>query len=190
MVATDLAWSGKLPSRGDFLEGGDRALLGWMQDWAAEGMVAIRDGGGPAADAFLTAPIQRFVGARDSLAPDAVIGVLGPGMDRAGRLYPFAMACRLDSETDARDTWMANAAWFECAEELYLGCLVPGFDPDQLGTEMEGLENPAPAPPAGGEAGLAAFGIKGAEVTVTQGCPSFAAIFGPSLAGSADRLVG
>jgi type VI secretion system protein ImpM len=190
MAAADHAWSGKLPCRGDFLEGGDRELLTWMQDWAAEGMVAIRQGGGPAADAFMTVPIQRFVGTKLSLTADALIGVLGPGMDRAGRLYPFALARRLQGDAGAQHTWMGNDAWFARAEAVYLTCLAADFDPDRLDGLMEDLQSPAPEPVAGGETGQVAFGVMGGSVRVTEGCPPFASIFGPSPTRTADMLAG
>ncbi len=184
------AWSGKLPSRGDFLEGGaHRSLLAWMTDWASEGMVAIRAGGGPAADGFLTSPIQRFVGSSGSLAKDAMIGVLGPGMDRGGRLYPFAIAVGLGPATEPAATWTANAPWFDRAETIYFDCLRPDFDPATLDAILPELEDPPPETVPGDAPGGAVFAPLGGDVSRSDGPPSFESLFASAMAETASGNV-
>ena len=149
-------WSGKLPCRGDFIEGGARLdLFGWFADWASEGAARVRAGGGPMADAFLTAPLVRFVAAAGVLGSRAALGVLGPGMDRAGRLYPFLIASEPGEIGAPEPGLQANTRWFDEAEAAFLDFLAPDFDAALIAERLADLPEPQAVPDSAGGAGLA-----------------------------------
>ena len=151
-----VGWTGKLPCRGDFIEGGvPLALSGWFADWASRGAATVRAGGGPAADAFLTAPLVRFAAAPGALGGPAAIGVLGPGMDRSGRLYPFLIAAEPDGPGAAKLSLAANAHWFDAAEAAFLDFLAPDFDAAEIGPRLEALPAPRGVPDDPGTAKIA-----------------------------------
>lgn len=117
-------------------------MAAWFADWASEGMVDVRAGGGPAADAFLTADLQRFAAAAGVLSPRSALGVMGPGMDSTGRLYPFLIACEPAVTLCPERTLDANDSWFEAVESAYLAALASDFDLSVLGTLLAGIAEP------------------------------------------------
>ena len=142
-----IGWTGKLPCRGDFVTGGARLqMFAWFDAWASEGMVAVRDGGGPAADAFLTSDLQRLAASRGVLGAAPVLAVVGPGMDRAARLYPFVLGTELTDDIAPKETLEANSAWFDEIEDVFLQALAPDFQPDRLAQLVASLPPPTLVP--------------------------------------------
>lgn len=191
-VAPSLGWSGKLPCRGDFIEGGARLpVFKWIADWASAGMVAIRRGGGPATDRFLTAPLTSFATSAGAMGPEAALGVIGPGMDRTGRLYPFSIAAACPGDIDAGETLRANTDWLTELEEIFLGCLAPDFDPARLEgmTEALAVSPPALVPADGTPAGTAVR-QDGQQPVLSPRPPDFAVLFGPEPVTGAPANVG
>lgn len=145
-----VGWTGKLPCRGDFVRGGAQLdVFEWFERWASHGMVAIRDGGGPAADAFLTSDLRRVAASSGLLSRSAVMAVIGPGMDRAARLYPFMLALEVPDDIAPAETLEACRDWYEHSEELFLAALAPDFDLASLGVMVDALPSLAPVPSAG-----------------------------------------
>lgn len=143
-------WTGKLPCRGDFVSGGARLeVFDWFERWASHGMVAVRAGGGPAADAFLTSDLRRVAASSGLLGSSAVMAVIGPGMDRAARLYPFMLALETTVDIAPAESLLACRRWYENAEELFLSALAPDFELARFEAMVEALPSPSPVPPAG-----------------------------------------
>ena len=143
MSLARLGWHGKLPSAGDFVTGGKAVdLTAGMERWFFKGMAAIRAGGGPVIDAFLTAPLFRFATARDIFGARAGIGVIGPGMDRSGRIYPFAIFLECSVPLDPALTLSGSHAWFRAAERIFLSALDPGFHPARFDATLADLPEP------------------------------------------------
>ncbi|MFK7944427.1 MAG: type VI secretion system-associated protein TagF [Paracoccaceae bacterium] len=175
-VGIRIGWTGKLPCRGDFVTGGARLpVFSWFDAWAAEGMVAVRDAGGPAADAFLTSDLLRVVAAAGTLGPAPVLAVIGPGMDRAARLYPFMIAAELSDNVHPGETIQTASTWFEEAEEVFLNALAPDFEPDMLSGLIAGL--PELSLPSGPGTGMA-YGPLGATPVVSTAPPRLTMLFG------------
>lgn len=142
-------WHGKLPCRPDFVGGGAQGRLveGWRR-WALEGLAAIRAGGDAARDAFLIAPIWRFA-ARAPLFGTAGYGLIAPGADSGGRLFPVIAAVETPV-ADPDEALNAAAAWLDRAEEALRAALDPAAAPDAL---TAALANPPAAPGGGGGGG-------------------------------------
>jgi type VI secretion system protein ImpM len=125
---------GKLPARGDFVS---RRLPGpfveawdaWLQSGIAESRTAL---GERWLNAWLEGPIWRFVLAPGAAGPLAVIGLMMPSVDRAGRYFPLTLATCLTDEPSLL-ACAANEAWFRGLESVALGALAPD-------ASMEGFE--------------------------------------------------
>ena len=180
-------WSGKLPCRGDFIEGGARLdLFDWFAGWASEGAAAVRAGGGALADAFLTAPLVRFAAAPGVVGRPAALGVLGPGMDRAGRLYPFLIAAELAEAQASGPDLQANAEWFDKAEAAFLDFLAPDFDAALIAERLADLPSFRPVADSPGDTGMvwcagdaqAEAAASVPDMTTVMGLPVAKAAFG------------
>jgi len=153
--APAVGWHGKLPSRGDFVSGGARSALleGWRA-WTVSSLKAVVSGGAAAMNAFLTAPLWRFACLPGFFAPSGGIGVIGPGADRLGRLFPFAVAAEMAELNDPARALAAAGEWFSTVEPAILAALKPDFDPVGLGAllvrppALEPMPMPAGAPRA------------------------------------------
>lgn len=173
-----LGWSGKLPCRGDFIEGGARLpFFKWFAEWASEGVVAVRAGGGEAADRFLTAPIYRFAAVSERFGP--TLGVIGPSMDRAQRLYPFAVAAGLEGPISCSGALAANTDWLARLEEMFLAALLPDFDPVALADLTAPLVAAPPVSVLGDDAVQSLVQDQQAAPVAGSDMPGFASLFGP-----------
>ncbi|SEA47070.1 type VI secretion system-associated protein TagF [Rubrimonas cliftonensis] len=158
-------WVAKLPARGDFVGGGRPGpLIESLRAWAEEGLAAVRAGGGPARDAFLTAPLWRL-GLTEGAVPGAPgVAVIGPGMDGAGRLFPILVALPGGAPSQAGDLparlLAARAGWCDAVEDAALAALAPDADPAVFDAAVAAAPAaPASAPTAAPSAlGLAAEG--------------------------------
>lgn len=80
---------GKMPGRGDFIRHGwDDATVEALDHWLADGLAAWR----PSDDAdfaahFAAAPLYEFFVPAGQIGPEAMLGVLTPSVDRAGRYF-------------------------------------------------------------------------------------------------------
>jgi len=145
-----VGWFGKLPSRGDFVgAGGPPALFAAWRDWCRPGLAAVARGGGPAEDAFLTAPFRRLAVSAGVFGPHGALGVACPGADRAGRLFPLFVAAER-RDLDAADEAALEAAlaaaedWAEIVETALLGALDPAASPEALSRALPPAPGPGP----------------------------------------------
>jgi type VI secretion system protein ImpM len=98
--------------------------------------------------AWLEAPIWHFAFAPGVAGPDAVLGLIFPSVDRAGRHFPMTIATVLPGFARA-PSLDAAGAWLTEAEAAGLDALMTDADPASLGASLR-----ACAPPvwAAGEA--------------------------------------
>jgi type VI secretion system protein ImpM len=85
---------GKLPARGDFVRAGlPRDFTDPWDDWLQSVIAGSRTLMGDAwLPAFLEAPVWRFTLPRGMCGAQAVLGLMLPGVDRAGRYFPLTFA--------------------------------------------------------------------------------------------------
>jgi len=135
---------GKLPARGDFVRHGlpgtlVSALDGWCQRVLPASQARLGDGW---TDAWMEAPIWRFLLPTGSCGPGAAAGLWLPSTDKAGRLFPLIIAL-------AAPTWRELArcgAFLEAAEGIGLAAIERDLTPDQVGTAIAGAAAPAGEP--------------------------------------------
>jgi type VI secretion system protein ImpM len=85
---------GKLPARGDFVRAGlPRDFTDPWDDWLQSVIAGSRTLMGDAwLPAFLEAPVWRFTLPRGMCGAQAVLGLMLPSVDRAGRYFPLTFA--------------------------------------------------------------------------------------------------
>jgi len=173
-------FDGKLPSRGDFVGRGlPRSFVRPWQAWVDAALAASRLA---LAEAWLAAwdqtPAWRFALPAGVCGPDAVLGLLMPSLDRAGRRYPLTVAAVFVGASIPP----ADEAWLDAVEPLALNARAHDWTPEALMLSLEAV----PAPDLGSEtiAGrwwtTASAGASPARLAVT-GLPepaAFATIIG------------
>ncbi|WP_035692613.1 type VI secretion system-associated protein TagF [Azospirillum halopraeferens] len=132
---------GKLPARGDFVQQGlPPAFLTPWDDWVRGALVESRMRLGAAWERlFAAGPVWRFALSPGLCGDTAVAGVLLPGADRVGRLYPFTVAASLPAGIDLAAVPFTGAAWYGRAEAA-----ARRGDPDAVAAAVTAL-----APPPG-----------------------------------------
>lgn len=142
---------GKLPARGDFVRAGlPRDFTDAWDDWLSQVMQVSRDGAGDAwLPAFLEAPVWRFVLAPGVCGSRAVVGLMMPSVDRAGRYFPLTFAALEQSRPDRNglvdDTASSVDGWLDGCENAGRDALEQNLQPDAV-TAM--LAVPAFQPPS------------------------------------------
>lgn len=171
-AAPRAGWHGKLPCRGDFLGGGaqGRLIEGW-RDWALTGLAMVRAGGEAARDAFLIAPVWRFAARSGVFGPVAGYGLIAPGADAGGRLFPVLAAVETPiADPDA--TLDAVGPWLDAAEAAILAALDPAAEPDALTAALDGAPPAPDCEIAGPDAAFAAGPAENADRAVAAGAAS------------------
>ena len=149
---------GKLPSRGDFVRHGLPAGLvqpldAWWQV-VLPGSQALLGAGWR--DAWMEAPVWRFLLAPGCCGPDAATGVWLPSTDRAGRLFPLVIAVSAAFLGDGA----ACSAFLDAAETIGLTAVEQDVTPEQLAAAVSAAaaEGPAARAASGGRAPAEARG--------------------------------
>ncbi len=141
-------WTGKLPSRGDFVS---RRVPGsfrepwerWLGVVLAGSRQALRERW---STAFLQTPAWRFLLERGAVDGTAWAGLLMPSVDSVGRYYPLTAVCALPpTPLDPGATLLRASEWYEALEAIALGALSPGADLESLDAALGGLSFPAEA---------------------------------------------
>jgi type VI secretion system protein ImpM len=140
---------GKVPTHGDFVTRGlgrpfvepwDR----WLQGWLADGRNRL----GPRfEEAFLRAPVWRYLLGPRLCGPNAWAGVLAPSSDRVGRAFPLTVALPVEADDDPFrlvDEWSEG---FLLLERAALGLLDGSLALDRIEAELATLASIAPLPP-------------------------------------------
>ena len=101
---------GKLPARGDFVRAGlPRDFTDRWDEWLRSVLAGSRALMGEAwLPAFLEAPVWRFALPAGICGARAVLGLMLPSVDRAGRYFPLTFAALHDgmAETAVGDAWL------------------------------------------------------------------------------------
>ncbi len=138
-------FTGKLPSRGDFVRAGlPRDFCdGWDAWWQAElpAVQALPDW----VEAWLVAPVWRFHLPAGLCGAGAVLGAWLPSVDKAGRYFPLTVAAI--GSTEALD---GAGSFLDGAEAAALDALALDLEPDVLAARIEGSFGTGGPPPNAG----------------------------------------
>ncbi len=92
--------------------------------------------------AYLNAPIWRFVFGPNLCGSAPTLGVMMPSVDRVGRYFPFVIAAQLPGCASPTTVFHTAGDWFEAAEALILTTLDDDFDFDKFDVTVSELGMP------------------------------------------------
>jgi len=140
---------GKVPARGDFVRLGlPRDFIDAWDSWLAEVMSASREIGGDAwLPAFLEAPVWRFALPPGLCGASAMIGLMLPSVDKAGRYFPLTFAAAHDSP--GVPSGSAADAWLNSCEDAGRAALDQDLEPDAIKAMLSLPDLPSSDTPAG-----------------------------------------
>jgi type VI secretion system protein ImpM len=121
---------GKLPARGDFVRAGlPRDFTDPWDDWLQAVIAGSRTLMGDAwLPAFLEAPVWRFTLPRGMCGAQAVLGLMLPSVDRAGRYFPLTFAA-----LSAHGIAMSSGeAWLDACEAAGRNALEQDTPPQEI----------------------------------------------------------
>ena len=126
-----LGFAGKIPARGDFvLAGLPRDFADKWHDWQSLVIAGSRTLMGEVwLDAFLEAPVWRFVLPPGLCGARAAIGLIMPSVDKVGRYFPLTFAALPDAGTPAAGNW---SGWLDEVEVLGRLALDEDAPPERL----------------------------------------------------------
>ncbi|MBL8834643.1 MAG: type VI secretion system-associated protein TagF [Alphaproteobacteria bacterium] len=143
-----VGYYGKLPARGDFVT--QRLNAGFVaawDEWLRAGIVASQSTLGDGwLDAYLAAPIWRFVLPAAAARGVPMIGVVMPSVDRAGRYFPLTLAAPLQGEPTLA-LCFTGASWLAELERVALRALEDTAGLDGFEADVAAISTP-PATPA------------------------------------------
>lgn len=140
-------WYGKVPARGDFVARRCPAPFRAPWDaWLAQGMLAgERAFGERWSDTFLAFPVWRFVGTAGA-PPAWWAGLLAPGADQVGRLFPLTIVRPLAADPDGLPPFEALDRWMDTLEAALYALLddddVDAFDRALVAAAPEAVRAP------------------------------------------------
>lgn len=118
---------GKLPARGDFVRVGlPRSFTDPWDDWLRVVIAGSRTRMGEDwLVAYLESPVWRFSLPAGVCGPHAVVGLMLPSVDKAGRYFPltFAALCEPGDSTEA---------WLDRCEDAGIAALEQDMPPDAI----------------------------------------------------------
>lgn len=129
---------GKIPSQGDFVSRRlpPDFLEPWDQ-WMQHGISAAKASLGEHwLNAFLVAPLWRFLLTPGVCGDQAWAGIWFPSVDRVGRHFPLTIAVRLHPSAVSPAILSAQDNWFARIEDVALQALDPEFPLDQIETAL------------------------------------------------------
>lgn len=120
-------WYGKLPALGDFASRRlPQNLVAAWDDWLQRGMAYSQEHLATAwLDAYLKAPMWRFVLGERTLDTEVWAGIVLPSVDRVGRYFPLMLCAPLPDFSFSADALAALERWMLALE----GVARSGLDP-------------------------------------------------------------
>lgn len=142
---------GKLPARADFVARGlPASFTDPWHAWLVGGLAAARQELAAAFEqAYMTAPVWRFVLPPGACGPTPAAGVLLPSIDAVGRLFPLTLGAVLPSLVPL-SAFAAALPWFEMLEEAGREALALGPEVEEWIVRLAGVMTAVPsaaAPP-------------------------------------------
>ena len=136
-----VGWLGKIPTAGDFVvRNVDPIVHARMDEWLGRAIAASRDQLGERwLDAFLHAPVWRFILHGMPSAEMATVGIMIPSVDRVGRYFPFCVLIELDRRPATNGDLMGADALLSAFEPHLLSVLHDDFDLDTFEYEVRKL---------------------------------------------------
>jgi type VI secretion system protein ImpM len=124
-------FAGKIPARGDFVHGGlPRDFTDPWHDWQSTVIAGSRALMGETwLDAFLEAPVWRFVLPPGLCGARAAIGLIMPSVDKVGRYFPLTFAALSDDGAPDPEAWRD---WLDAVEDLGRLALDDDAPPERL----------------------------------------------------------
>ena len=80
-------------------------------------------------EAFLEAPVWRFILPAGLCGPRAAVGLIMPSVDKVGRYFPLTLAALPDAGTPVADDW---SGWLDAVEDLGRLALDEDAPPERL----------------------------------------------------------
>lgn len=144
VTTKQLSWFGKLPCVGDFCSHNMPASLQeridlWLSNAMQQGQTLY---GNAWMDAYFQTPVHGFVWGRQAIPElnnEAVIGVIMPSVDKAGRAFPFVLIQRLNETTLNTLAFESITLWFQQAHGLCADALNQDWGLDKFELESESL---------------------------------------------------
>lgn len=126
-----LGFSGKVPARGDFVHAGlPREFVDPWHDWQSVVIAGSRTLMGETwLEAFLEAPVWRFVLPPGLCGPRSAIGLIMPSVDKVGRYFPLTFAALSGAGTPDATSW---SGWLDAVEDLGRAALDEDAPPERL----------------------------------------------------------
>ena len=130
MSLVSVGFYGKLPARGDFVRAGlPRDFIDPWDTWLQSVLAGSRALMGEAwLPAFLEAPVWRFSLPVGMCGHQAVLGLILPSVDQAGRYFPLAFAVLNPQRIDAT----AGGSWLDGCEAAGLAALEKDISPEAI----------------------------------------------------------
>jgi len=143
--AAAVGYDGKLPSGGEFISQRlAAAVVEAWDEWLQAGLVESKAALGEAwLDAYLSAPLWRFLLPAGVAGDKAMVGMMMPSVDRAGRYFPLTLAVSLPADP-ALGYCFTCAGWFAQLERAALHALDEGVALEEFESGVAGL-GPPPA---------------------------------------------
>lgn len=136
---------GKLPARGDFVTRRlDAQFIGAWDGWLQQVLAASRESLGAGwLEAFLSAPVWRFLVPAGMYSKTGWAGVLLPSVDRVGRYFPLTLAAPVAEDgIDVPATLARLLPWLDQLEALALEALAPDLDFEAFDRRVAALDLP------------------------------------------------
>jgi type VI secretion system protein ImpM len=135
---------GKLPARGDFVRHGlAEPMVAMLDHWCRDCLIQSRMAlGEDWEQAWMTAPVWRFLLPPAALEGKSVLGLWLPSIDKAGRHYPFILAAVADDMA----ALAAGGGWLAMAEAEGMAGVVEDKPHQAIAAALAGPVADAPLP--------------------------------------------
>lgn len=135
----ETGWYGKLPTSGDFVT--RRVHPSFIEPWDAwlnQMLAGSRERLGAGwKDAFLSAPVWRFVLAPGVIGPDGWAGLIVPSVDSVGRYFPLTVVSQVPVKgMDAVTTLFRAHNWYGEVEPVTAVALAPNAEIETFDAQL------------------------------------------------------